>query len=103
MQQKCFFGLPKMLLTVDMFGSPLPGFNAGGDESVRTHSGGCLSLIIMYITFLFATLKLQHLMMKHNPSVNVFVDEEAFDETDVWYAEEQDFIMAFSVVDYGTG
>ena len=61
-------------------------------------------MIIMYVTFIFATLKLQHLMSKHNPSVNVFVDRDAFDESYIWSgADDPDFMMAFMVADYSTG
>ena len=59
--RKSHLGLPKMLLTLDMFGAPLPAFNMQGEDTVRTHCGGCISLAIMYVTFLFATLKLQQL------------------------------------------
>ena len=58
----------------------------------------------MYTTFLFAVLKLQHLLSKHNPTVNTFVQRDAFDETDVWRgADNDDFMMAFAVVDFVTG
>ena len=77
-----------MLLTLDMFGTPLPSFNIQGEDQVRTHCGGCVSLLIMYVTFLFATLKLQHLLSKHNPSVNDFVDTDAYDANFVWSGED---------------
>lgn len=90
-------GLPKMLITMDMFGEPLPTFNIKGESDVRTHCGGCLSIIIIYIMILFATLKMQHLLLKHNPSVNIFTERDAFDETHVWYYNDQvDFMMAFA-------
>jgi len=95
--------MPKMLLTMDMFGAPLPTFNVRGEESVRTYTGGFVSIIIIYVAFLFASLKLQHLMSKHNPSVNIFKEEDAFDADDVWSGDEQDFFMAFAVADFVTG
>ena len=97
-------GLPKMLLTIDMFRAPLPVFRLQGRESVRTHCGGCMTLLIMYVSFLFAIQKLQHLIAKHNPAINVFVEQAAFDERHVWRgSENDDFMMAFAVVDYVTG
>jgi len=102
--RKHFFGPPKMLLGLDLFSSPLPAFNIRGEDSVRTYTGGCLSLIIMYIAFLFATLKMDHLLSKYNPSVNDYVEMEALDEDDIWYgSEHDDFFMAFSIVDYVSG
>ena len=43
-------------------------------------------------------------MSKHNPAVNTFVERNAFDESDVWTgADNEDFQMAYTVVDYVTG
>ena len=93
-----------MLHTLDMFSEPLPAFNIEGHREVRTHCGGCVSLIIMYVLFLFAVLKLQHLLSKHNPSVNTFVERDVFDEEDIWYgAENEEFAMAFSVTHFIDG
>ena len=71
---------------------------------MRTYCGGCVSLVIMYVTLLFALLKLQHLLSKHNPTVNVFTEHAVFGESDVWTGgENEDFMMAFAVVDYVSG
>ena len=91
-------GMPKMLLNMDMFGEPLPGFNIEGRREVRTYLGGFVSFVIIYILFMFSVLKLQHLLSKHNPVVNSFVERDAFDDSDIWNGEEeQDFMMAFAV------
>ena len=103
-QPTTYFGLPRMLLTADMFPRPIPAFNISGETEVRTHLGGCISIAIMYVTFIFATLKLQHLLSRHNPSVNVFVDQDALSYDDIWDgANEDDFMVAFAVVDYMSG
>ena len=101
---KQFFGLPKMLLTLDMFSEPLPGFNMRGQKSVRTHAGGCLSLLIMYVMFYFAMIKLQHLYQRHNPTVNDYIEWGAISEEELWKGSENShFMMAWAVVDYVTG
>ena len=103
-QPTTYFGLPRMLLTSDMFARPIPAFNISGETEVRTHFGGCISIAIIYVTFIFATLKLQHLLSRHNPSVNVFVDQDALSSDDIWDgANEDDFMVAFAVVDYISG
>ena len=103
-EQKTHFALPGMLLTVDMFGAPVPTFKIQGEEKVRTHFGGLISLLIFYVTTWFALLKLQHLLSKYNPQVNIFTEHDAFDESDVWDGnDEDDFMMAFAVVDFYTG
>ena len=65
-------GLPKMLLIMDMFSEPLPTFNIKGQSDVRTHCGGCLSMLIIITAITFALVKLEHLLEKHNPTVNIF-------------------------------
>ena len=81
-------GLPKVLLTMDMFGEPLPSFNIKGQSDVRTHCGGCLSMLIIITAIAFALAKLEHLLAKQNPSVNIFTNANAFDETEIWRAED---------------
>ena len=83
---------------MDMFSEPLPMFNIKGQSDVRTHCGGCLSVAIIITAITFSLVKLDHLLEKHNPSVNIFTVENAFDETEVWRASEQkDFMAAFAV------
>ena len=81
-----------------MFSKPLPMFNIKGQSSVRTHCGGCLSILIIITAIAFALVKLDHLLEKHNPTVNIFTEEDALDETEIWRANEhEDFMMAFTV------
>ena len=77
-----------MLLSVDIFGAPIPTFNLKGEQHVRTYCGSCVSLMIIYVTFLFAILKLQHLFSMHNPTVNTYVEREALDENEFWRGDE---------------
>ena len=82
--------MPKMLLTLDMFRQPLPAFNIEGEGHIRTYCGGCVSLIIIYVLVLFAVLKLQHLLSKHNPQVNTFVTRDHFEDSDIFKPGEDD-------------
>ena len=70
---------------------------------MHTYCGGCLTLLIILVVFMFSALKLLHLLSKHNPHVNTFVDRDVFNENDVWQAEnDQDFMMAFAVTNLFT-
>ena len=90
--------LSRTLLKVDMFSKPMPMFNIKGQRDVRTHCGACLSVAIIFTTIAFAYIKLQHLLERYNPNINVHTIENAFDETEVWRASDQkDFMMAFAV------
>ena len=77
-----------MLHTVDMFKETLPAFNIEGNRYVSTNGGGIISVTIMYIIFLFAVLKMQQLLSRHNPTVNTFVERDVFDDTMVWHGED---------------
>ena len=53
---------------------------------------------------MFSVLKLQHLLSKHNPQVNSFVERDAFDDQDVYWAEDDDeFMIAFLVTHFIKG
>ena len=84
------------LKRADFFGQPLPQGNIDGQEKVRTHFGGLVSLVFAYITLLFAFLKLQHLLTRHNPQVNSYVEEGVFDTDErLRINEHEDFMIAF--------
>ena len=87
---------------MDLFAAPLPTFNIRGQESVRTLCGSFLSIAIMYVTLIFAALKFMHLMQRHNPGVNAYVEYDAFNDL-TYNTAESDFVMAVSVEDYVTG
>ena len=40
-----------------------------GRESVHTYCGSLTSIVVMIILLLFAVIKLNHLMSKHNPNI----------------------------------
>lgn len=91
-----------MLLSLDLFGAPAPTFNIRGESEVRTFCGGIVSSVIITVTILFALLKLQHLLSKHNPSVNAFEDKNAWGTGDVMMpGDSDDFMMAFAVTSVG--
>ena len=86
-----------MLKDLDLFAIPLPGFNIKGKEAVSTYAGGMLSLAIMYISLMFAALKMVHLLSRHNPSVNTFVQKDAHGTDDVFRPAEEGFRIAFTL------
>ena len=46
------------LKNIDIFGKETPQLNVRGHNKIKTHFGGCMTLIILMITFLFASLKM---------------------------------------------
>ena len=53
------FWLAHLLKSADIFGADLPGFNLRGKESVQTSCGAIMTIFIVALSFLFASLKLQ--------------------------------------------
>ena len=96
-------GMDKIFKRFDMFGVPLPAFNIRGETKVRTYAGCLATLFILTIGLVFATLRLQLLVGQQHPSVNTFVERDAFDSSDVFKSGSEEFVMAFAVVDYVTG
>ena len=91
-------GWPNLLKKFDLFAAPLPGFNIGGETTVQSNTGGLVSISILSVTLLFALLKLQDLLTKHNPTISSFVEEDAFGPSDKFDTGHDDFMMAFALV-----
>ena len=83
------------LLKLDLLSTPLPSFNIKGESEVRTKSGGLISLVILAAIFMFATLKLEHLLNKKSPEISTFEDTTAISNEDEYnVGENQDFQFA---------
>ena len=94
--------MPPFLKKLDLFGVQLPNFNLRGRETIRTSSGGVMSLGIATITFLFAAVKMVHLTSRFNPNVSYYIENDYFtDEFKFNFGREQ-FMLAFAVEDYFT-
>ena len=90
------FAFPVFIKNLDMFGAPLPNFNSQGRATVKTSCGTCVSLLILTVTFMFAILKLEHLVEKKNPSITTNSTPLAAGER--FNTGDEDFMMAFAAV-----
>ena len=74
----------------------MPIFNMRGQDSVKTNCGACVSLLILTLFILYTLLKLEHLALRKNPSINIVATTlepgERFFNTG-----HEDFTMAFAV------
>ena len=82
-----------------MFGEPLPSFSLRGESEVRTWCGGLVSVMAISATFMFALSKLQILLTRKNPSVTKYINEGAISIDDNFDLYENDFMIAFSLID----
>ena len=101
--QSSFFRSFSFVQRIDMFGAALPTFNIAGKTQVNTHFGGCTSLLILYVTFLFTTLKFQQMLDRKRPSIVTNVDENAFTDGQEYNTRDQNFMIAVGANNYITG
>ena len=55
--------------SLDSFAKEVPAFNIKGQPQVQTLIGGCLTLLIMIITFSYATSKMIDLSQNKDPFI----------------------------------
>ena len=56
---------------LDLFGAPAaPSLNVQGKENVNTCVGGVLSFMLLTLSILFGTVKLNELLEKRNPTIS---------------------------------
>ena len=94
--------MPPCLRTIDMFGQLYPGFNLQGQQKVRTSCGGFTSLVVLYTVFMFALLKLIHLITHHQPDINMYKLTDVYDESYIFEPGDENFMVAFALEDYFT-
>lgn len=85
---------------LDMFGQKIPSFNLKGKDTVYTMAGSLMSLAIMIVLLLFASIKFIHLSERYNPNVSQLLVKNFFSETDQLVLKDEDFRLAFTLEDY---
>ena len=87
----------------DMFGAPMPSLHIRGEPVVKTSAGACISIIVIGLTSLFALIKLQFMLTRSSPEVVQFVNDDAFDFSDRFKLDDEEFMFAVSVEKYYAG
>ena len=95
-------GLVETFFSFDQFVGRWPTFTLKGKAEVRTSVGALLSIAMMSISFLFALLKLTHLMARKNPLVNTFILQNEIPNNDPFRPHETNFRMAVALQDFVT-
>ena len=75
----------------------MPSFNVQGDTAINTGFGGCLSIVIMILTLVYALLKFNTLYTRQDPTI---YSETFKDSTDMMRMKETDIVMAFALESY---
>lgn len=82
---------------IDSFGRDVPTTNLGGNPEVNTVCGGVLTLVIVTVTLLYASIKLTELVKNKNPRISDVTVPEYISNTEYVSVDEMDFKMAFKV------
>ena len=88
---------------LDFFGVKLPQLNVKGEEQVKTSAGGLLSFLIMCVTFVFALLKIQHLINFKKPSIASFYQDLDVGPENAFNLGSDGFMIAFGIETYIDG
>ena len=87
--------LPQFEKILDIFVAKIPSFNLRGKSEVKTSSGASASILIFMLTFIFALLKLQHLVLKKNPTIMTNTSDLA--EGERFNMGSDSLMMAFAI------
>ena len=83
-----------MVASVDQLGSPVPSFNVQGEATINTGFGGCLSILIITVTLIYALLKFNAFYTKADPTI---YGDTLKDQTEQVILKGSDVAMAFSL------
>lgn len=63
--------MPKFIKDLDMFGERVPEINIRGQTTIKTSVGACVTITIIALTISFGLVKLEHLVQRKNPTINI--------------------------------
>ena len=86
--------------SLDSFAKDVPAFNIGGDSQVQTLVGGCLTLLIIILTFSYAASKMIDLSQKKDPFITQSVEQGYYTATNGLNLNAANFRFAIGVTGY---
>ena len=87
----------------DSLGRDVPAINLNGRPEVNTCFGGFMTVVIITVTFLYASMKLVELIQNTNPTISDITVPEYFSNTDYVSTDEMNFKMAFTMFNTDPG
>lgn len=82
----------------------MPQFNIQGETTIKTSLGSLASIAILLLTVMFGILKLEHLILRKNPSLTISPKDLQKDDINYKYnTADKDFMMAVAAEDMYTG
>ena len=92
--------MAQFILEFDQFGRQVPSFNLESQGEIKTCFGGLVSIGVIFVTFLFAMVKLEHLMDRKNPNIAQYL--LPIEEGDSFDMTSDQFQMAFAIENFNT-
>ena len=86
--------------SLDSFAKEVPAFNIQGQSQVQTLVGGCITLLIMIITFSYATSKMIDLSQKKDPFITQSVEKDFYDPSKGLNLNKANFRIAIGATNY---
>ena len=86
------------LKNLDIFGEPLPTLNIEGKSHIYSLLGGICTLVTIFVVMIFAAVKFEQLITRHNPIMSSYERDLPLGE--VMNLSERKFRIAFAVEDY---
>ena len=75
-------------------------FNVKGKGTIQTKCGGLITLTIVIVILVYATIKFEHLVTKFNPQMSSYLqDVESYEKLNL---KEKGFRIAIALEDYFT-
>lgn len=91
------FLINKTIDKIDFFSKPIPTFNMRGKKKIPSLAGGFLSISVVMVVLLYATVKLSHLLTRHNPQITQYLDVGALDSSYKFNFRDKGIRFAFGV------
>ena len=83
------------LHSLDIFGQELPSFNLKGNPGIKTVAGGLMTILIMVIAILYASMRLVILVNGDNPQINIFTSRNLVPNDENLNLNDINYRMAF--------
>ena len=82
---------------IDFFKKPMPAFNMRGRNTVPSIAGGVMSIGLSMVLLTYSTVKLQHLLTRHNPNISSFLESGVLDSDTKFNFRDNGVKFAFGI------
>jgi len=81
----------------DMFATRIPSLNIEGQDKIGSGLGLVATVFLTVTVLTYAAVKMNHLVIKHNPTVSESTNLDFYDKTDAINLNDKKMVFAFAV------